>query len=147
MPGSTCSSTKDRYGSRSSMAISRREFIERSATLAAAGFAPRAGIAQTVRGRPQRVAVVGVGHYHAFSPPNYLRILQTEKTDIVGVHDPDAAIAAKYAAQVGSTPYTDFRAMIDRTTPEFVVALGQHAAMPAEFRYLVDTGLPFLMEK
>jgi predicted dehydrogenase len=93
------------------------------------------------------VAVVGVGHYHAFSPPNYLRILQTEKTEIVGVHDPDAAIAAKYATAVGSTPFTDERALIEKTKPEFVVALGHHAAMPATFRYLVETGVPFLMEK
>jgi predicted dehydrogenase len=116
--------------------------------MAAAGaLASRALTAQTARRRPQRVAVIGVGHYHAFSPPNYLRILQTEKTGIVGVHDPDSAIAAKYAAQVGSAPYTDYRAMIEKTKPEFVIALGHHAAMPAPFRYLVDTGIPFLMEK
>ena len=27
------------------------------------------------------------------------------------------------------------------------IALGRHVAMPAEFRFLVDTGIPFLMEK
>ena len=128
------------------MRIDRRGFIAQSG-LAASGILASRVMAQPARRRPQRVAVVGVGHYHAFSPPNYLRILQTEKTDIVGVHDPDAAIAAMYAAQVGSMPYTDYRAMIDRTKPEFVVALGHHAAMPATFRYLVDTGIPFLMEK
>ena len=37
--------------------------------------------------------------------------------------------------------------MLDKTKPEFVVALGHHAAMPAEFRFLVETGTPFLMEK
>jgi predicted dehydrogenase len=37
--------------------------------------------------------------------------------------------------------------MVEKTKPEFVVALGHHAAMPAEFRFLVDTGIPFLMEK
>ena len=37
--------------------------------------------------------------------------------------------------------------MIEKTKPEFVVALGRHIAMPAEFRFLVDTGIPFLMEK
>ncbi len=128
------------------MAMSRRQFVVRSAALAAGSLSARLSSAQTRR-RPQRVAVIGVGHYHAFSPPNYLRILQTEKTDIVGVHDPDAAIAAKYAMQVGGTAFTDYRAMLDRTKPEFVVALGHHAAMPAAFRYLVDAGVPFLMEK
>src|SRR3989442_334651 len=136
--------------------ISRRDLLERAGKFAVGGLTA-AGIfegltlndarAQQVRKRPHRVAVVGVGHYHAFSQPNYLRILQIQKIDIVGVHDPDASIAAKYAAQVGSTPYTDYRAMIEKTKPEFVVALGHHAAMPAPFRFLVDTGIPFLMEK
>jgi predicted dehydrogenase len=129
------------------MSINRRQFIARSATLAAASVAARAGFSQPSHRRPQRVAVIGVGHYHAFSPPNYLSILQAQKTDIVGVHDPDAAIAAKYAAQVGSTAFTDYRQLIEKTKPEFVVALGHHAAMPATFRYLVDAGVPFLMEK
>lgn len=37
--------------------------------------------------------------------------------------------------------------MIDTTKPEFVIALGRHAEMPEIFRYLIDTGLPFIMEK
>jgi predicted dehydrogenase len=129
------------------MRIDRRQFIARSATLAAGSLVARAATSQAVRRRPQRVAVIGVGHYHAFSPPNYLAILQNQKTDIVGVHDPDAAIAAKYAAQVGSTPFTDYRSLVEKQKPEFVVALGHHAAMPATFRYLVEAGVPFLMEK
>lgn len=107
-----------------------------------AGQAPRSAVR-----RPRRVAVVGADHYHATSTPNYLRILQTQQVEIAGVHAPDAAVAAKWASQYGSTPYTDYRAMIEKTKPEFVVALGHHAAMPAEFRFLVETGIPFLMEK
>jgi predicted dehydrogenase len=126
--------------------ISRRGFLARSGLLAAGSLVPRAAPGQSRR-RPQRVAVIGVGHYHAFSPPNYLAILQSQKVEIVGVHDPDPAIAAKYAARVGSTPYTDYRPMIEKTRPEFVIALGRHAAMPAPFRFLVDAGVPFLMEK
>ena len=30
--------------------------------------------------------------------------------------------------------------MLEKTKPEFVVALGHHAAMPAAFRFLVETG-------
>ena len=37
--------------------------------------------------------------------------------------------------------------MLEKTKPEFVVALGHHAAMPAAFRFLVESGIPFLMEK
>jgi predicted dehydrogenase len=136
--------------------ISRRGFLERAGKLAIGSLTAAAALetlarkdasAQQVRKRPQRVAVIGADHYHATSTPNYLQILQSEKLDILGVHAPDAAVASKWAGQYGSTPYTDYRAMIEKTKPEFVVALGHHAAMPAEFRFLVETGIPFLMEK
>ena len=97
--------------------------------------------------RPRRVAVIGAGHYHATLPPNYLKILQDEKLDIVGVHDPNRAIAEDRARRCGSTPYTDYRAMIDKTKPEFVLSLNRHVDMPGPFRFLVDAGIPFLAEK
>jgi predicted dehydrogenase len=136
--------------------ISRRDFFDRMSRFAVGGLTVGAILntvernevwAQQARRRPQRVAIIGVDHYHATSTPNYLRILQNQKLDILGVHAPAADIASKWATQYGSTPYTDYRAMIEKTKPEFVVALGHHAAMPAEFRYLVDAGIPFLMEK
>jgi len=139
--------------------LTRRGFLHHAARLAAGGLTAAAvsqrqtahARAQATPGtggrRPQRVAVIGADHYHATSTPNYLRILQTEHVDIVGVHAPDEGVAAKWAAQYGSTPYTDYRAMIEKTKPEFVVALGRHVAMPAEFRFLVETRIPFLMEK
>ena len=139
--------------------MTRRGFLRHTGRLAASGLTAAAiadrlakdTTAQNVRKsagrRPQRVAVIGVDHYHATSRPNYLRILQGEKVDILGVHAPDEAIAAKWAGEYNSTPYTDYRAMIEKTKPEFIVALGKHVAMPAEFRFLVDTGIPFLMEK
>ena len=139
--------------------MTRRGFLRQTGRLAASGLTAAAiadrltkdTTAQNVRKpagrRPQRVAVIGVDHYHATSTPNYLRILQGEKVDILGVHAPDEAIATKWAGEYNSTPYTDYRAMIEKTKPEFIVALGKHVAMPAEFRFLVDTGIPFLMEK
>jgi len=142
-----------------SVDLTRRGFLRNAARLTAGGLAAAAisdrlapeGLAQGPRKasgrRPQRVAVIGADHYHATSTPNYLRILQNEQVDILGVHAPDAAVAAKWAGEYGSTPYTDYRVMIEKTKPEFVVALGRHVAMPAEFRFLVETGIPFLMEK
>jgi predicted dehydrogenase len=140
--------------------LTRRVFLNRLAKGAAGGLAltgsldmsaPTTASAQSpavgAGRRPQRVAVIGVDHYHATSTPNYLRILQNEKVDIVGVHAPEQAVAGKWASQYNSTAYTDYRAMMEKTKPEFVIALGRHAAMPAEFRYLVETGVPFLMEK
>lgn len=119
----------------------RRRFLT-SAAAATAAIAR----AQTRR-RPQRVAVIGVGHYHATLAPFYLQLLQNEKVDIVGVHDPDRAVAEDRARRCGSTAYTDYRAMIDKTKPEFVLSLNRHVEMPGPFRFLVDSGIPFLAEK
>jgi predicted dehydrogenase len=118
-----------------------------AAPVVAEGIRPVTFAGQRPGRRPQRVAVIGADHYHATSTPNYLRILQSQKLDIAGVHAPDSGIASKWAGEYGSTPYTDYRAMIEKTKPEFVIALGHHAAMPDEFRFLVETGIPFLMEK
>ena len=140
---------------------SRRDFLEHAGKFATGGLAASAifeSLASTgaeaqpapqppTPRRPQRVAVIGAGHYHATFPPNYLRILQNEKLDIVGVHDPDRAVAEDRAKRCGSTAYTDYRAMIDKTKPEFVLSLNRHVDMPGPFRFLVDTGIPFLAEK
>ena len=134
---------------------SRRDFLQAAAKLSAATAAISAieADAQTqpprppVARRPQRVAVIGAGHYHATLAPFYLNILKNEKLDIVGVHDPDRAVAEDRARRCGSTPYTDYRAMIDKTRPEFVLSLNRHVDMPGPFRYLVDSGIPFLAEK
>ena len=123
-----------------------RDFLERAGKFATGGLATALARAQQ-GSRPRRVAVIGVGHYHATLPPNYLRILLNEKLDIVGVHDPDRTMAEDRAKRCGSTPYTDYRAMIDKTKPDFVLSLNRHADMPGPFRYLVDSGIPFLAEK
>jgi predicted dehydrogenase len=134
--------------------ISRRGFVDRAAKFAVGGLTvaaildgvpPSDASAQAVRKRPQRVAVVGCDHWHA---ANYARILQkVEKTDLLGCSAPDGGIASKFAAQFGTTAYTDYRTMIEKTKPEFVAALGHVAAMPGEFQFLVDAGIPFVMEK
>lgn len=130
----------------------RRDFLGQAARLAGAGFAglsvDRATAQPKSAGRrPQRVAVIGVGHYHATLAPVYLRILQNEKLNIVGVQDPDRAVAEDRAKLCGSVPFTDYRTMIDKTKPEFVLSLNRHVDMPAPFRFLVDSGIPFLAEK
>ena len=127
---------------------SRRELLKRAGAAAAifSGLSSSEARAQQAR-RPKRVAVIGAGHYHATLAPFYLRILQNEKLDIVGVHDPDRAIAEDRAKRCGSTAYTDYRAMIDKTKPEFVLSLNRHVDMPGPFRFLVDSGIPFLAEK
>ena len=96
---------------------------------------------------PKRVAAIDVSHWHSAYDAAYLRILRDLGCDIVGVSDRDERIARDRAERFGSTPYTDYRRMIETTRPEFVIALGRHCDMPETFRFLVDAGIPFLMEK
>jgi len=97
--------------------------------------------------RPKRVAVIDVSHWHSTYDASYLRVLSGLDLEIAGVSDANKAIAEDRAARFNSTAYTDFKEMVERTMPDFVVALGKHVDMPATFRYLVDTGIPFMMEK
>lgn len=99
--------------------------------------------------RPVRVAALEVSHWHSVHDPSYLRQLRRmPEVALVGVQDPDAAVAAKRAAEVGNPPaFTDFRRMLEETRPDFVLALGRHSAMAEKAHWLLDHGFPFLMEK
>ncbi len=94
-----------------------------------------------------RVAVVGVGHYHATYAPFYLSLLLKHGAQLVGVSDPELGVAQLRGAPFGAPAFDDYRRMVEETQPEFVLALGRHSDMPAEFRFLVEAGVPFLMEK
>jgi predicted dehydrogenase len=96
---------------------------------------------------PKRIAAIDVSHWHSANDASYLRILRDLERDIVGVSDRDARIAKERAERFGSTPFTDYRQMVEATRPEFVIALGRHCDMPQTFRFLVEAGIPFLMEK
>jgi len=96
---------------------------------------------------PKRFAVIDVSHWHSTHDAAYCRILRELDREIVGVSDRNIVIADDRARRFDSRAFTDYRQMIETTKPEFVIALGRHADMPETFRYLVDTGLPFIMEK
>jgi predicted dehydrogenase len=96
---------------------------------------------------PKRVAVIDVSHWHSTYDAAYLRILRDLGCDIVGVSDRAERIARERAERFGSTPFTDYRRMIETTSPEFVIALGRHCDMPDTFRFLIEAGIPFVMEK
>ena len=96
---------------------------------------------------PKRVAAIDVSHWHSAYDASYLRILRDLGCDIVGVSDRTRQIAKDRAERFGSTPFTDYRQMIEATRPEFVIALGRHIDMSDTFRFLVGAGVPFVMEK
>ena len=96
-----------------------------------------------------RIAAIGVGHWHALYDAAYLRILAgVPDVQLVGLHDPDAAVAAGRAAELGEPAvFTDYRLMLTETKPDFVVALGQPSRMADTAQHLLDHGYPFMMEK
>jgi predicted dehydrogenase len=98
---------------------------------------------------PIRIAALGVSHWHSLHDAAYLRLL-TEMADVqlVGLHDANAAVAGERAAALGGLPvFTDARAMLERTRPDFVIALGEHDRMAETAHFLLDHGYPFMMEK
>jgi predicted dehydrogenase len=96
-----------------------------------------------------RVAAIEVSHWHSLYDAAYLRLLAgMEDVRLVGLHDPDAAVVADRAAALGGPPvFTDYRAMLEKTRPDFVVALGQHARMTGTAHFMLDHDYPFMMEK
>jgi len=98
---------------------------------------------------PIHVAAIEVSHWHSLWDAAYLRILSTmPDVQLVGLHDPDAAVVGRRAAELGKPPvFTDYREMVTRTAPDFVVALGQHHRMAETAHYLLDQGIAFMMEK
>jgi predicted dehydrogenase len=96
-----------------------------------------------------RIAAIGVSHWHSLYDSAYLRHLGSiADMALVGLHDTSSAIAAKRAAALGHPPvFTDYREMLARTHPNFVIALGPHNTMAETAHYLLDHGYPFLMEK
>lgn len=96
-----------------------------------------------------RIAAIEVSHWHSLWDAAYLRHLHAmPDVELVGLHDPSPEIAASRAAELGHPPtFTDHRAMLDATRPDFVLALGRHSGMARTAHDLLDGGFPFLMEK
>jgi predicted dehydrogenase len=98
---------------------------------------------------PVRIAAIEVGHWHSLFDAAYLKTLvKLPGVELVAVQDPDLALAAQRAAQLGGPPvHADYRDMLAKTKPDFVVALGRHNAMAGIAHHLLDEGYPFMMEK
>jgi predicted dehydrogenase len=93
----------------------------------------------------RRVAVIGIGHWHQRL---YLDPIKTmSDVSVVGVSDPDTVVAGRWADELGCPADTDYRDLCDKIKPDFVFALGRHCDMAAEATYLMESGIPFAMEK
>jgi len=92
-----------------------------------------------------RIALIGVSHWHT---PFYLDPLQAMRdVTVIGVSDPDPTRAEPLAAQAGCKVFTDYREMCASLQPDFVFALGRHCDMAEAARFLIDSRIPFAMEK
>jgi predicted dehydrogenase len=92
-----------------------------------------------------RIVLIGVSHWHTpfYSDP----VLEMKDATIVGVSDPDAARAAPLAARARCPVFTDYREMCAKLQPDFAFALGRHRDMAEEARFLIESRIPFAMEK
>lgn len=95
------------------------------------------------------MAVIEVSHWHAFHAPAYVRQLSAmPDVEIVALQDPDYRLATARAAEVGCPlVFTDYRAMLMQTKPDFVLALGRHSIMTEVALFLLAHRFPFIMEK
>ena len=91
-----------------------------------------------------RVAVIGVGHWHA---PRHIAALARAGARVVGVSDPDVSVAERGGSQLGCPFFDDDRALVERVRPDFVFALPRHADAPTVARHLIEQGMPFAIEK
>jgi predicted dehydrogenase len=92
-----------------------------------------------------RVAFLGVSHWHT----SFYTEAVAARADcqIVGVADPDQAVADRYADSLATHGYVDYRQMCEEVEPEVVFALGRHVDMAEAARYLIEAGIPVALEK
>jgi len=92
-----------------------------------------------------RIVYIGVSHWHL---PFYLDpVLAMPDVSIVGVHDPDISRAQVPAERAKCPAFDDYRDMCARLTPDFAFVLGRHADMAESARFLIESGIPFMIEK
>jgi predicted dehydrogenase len=92
-----------------------------------------------------RIALIGVSHWHTpfYSEP----VLEMPDATIVGVSDPDVTRAAPLATRAKCPVFADYRDMCASVRPDFAFVLGRHCDMADEARFLIDSGIPFAIEK
>lgn len=92
-----------------------------------------------------RIAMIEVGHWHAGM---HLRSFQlADDVAIVGVSDHQPGAAAAFAQKSGGTPFERYQDMLEKTAPDFVIAMGRHVDMPAIARFVLEAEIPCALEK
>jgi len=92
-----------------------------------------------------RIAILGASHWHVGL--YYIPALRDAGAQIVAVHDPDAEVLGKVAADLDCPRYTDHSDLLDKEAPDLVFAHAPHAQMTQLAADLVSRHQPFHMEK
>ncbi|HUQ97360.1 MAG TPA: Gfo/Idh/MocA family oxidoreductase [Chitinophagaceae bacterium] len=103
--------------------------------------------AQTTSNKPVRVAVAGITHGHV-----PLILDRKGKTDItiVGIYEPNAELALRYAKKYGFDPaliYNNLAKMLDAVKPEAVTAFGSIYEHMAVVEACAPRGIHVMVEK
>ncbi|WP_034851229.1 Gfo/Idh/MocA family protein [Inquilinus limosus] len=90
-----------------------------------------------------RVALAGVGHWHAGM---HLEAARSAGAEVVAAWDPDPAVAAGFAAKHGGPRQPSVEALI-AAKPDLTVVMGRPDQVPALALACIEAGLPIVLEK
>lgn len=90
-----------------------------------------------------RIAITGVGHWHAAM---HLDAVRAAGADVSGVWDPDPAINASFASRHDAPAAATMEALL-AAKPDLVVVMGHPADVPDMARAVLAAGLPMVLEK
>lgn len=91
-----------------------------------------------------RCAVIEIGHWHS---GQYVSGLERLGERIVAVSDHDLAVARAKSDGLECRVYANHLELIEKERPDFVFAHGMHCDMTEIASDLVDSNIPFVMEK
>jgi|GEM_PF-1374231 len=95
-------------------------------------------------GCPFRVAIVGVGHWHA---RRYIASVVRLEQRIVAVWDDNPSVASRVALETGASTNCDLRDLLAATRPDVIVGLGVHSQMPSLLALMLETPAALILEK
>ena len=105
------------------------------------------GVAQSVAEKPLRVGVAGLVHGHVGW---ILKAMQRPDIEVVGIAEPNRALAQRYAEQYGFSMdlvYDDLATMLDQTKPEAVTAFNAIYDHLATVEACAPRGIHVMVEK
>jgi predicted dehydrogenase len=91
-----------------------------------------------------RVALVGVGHWHANL---HLHAFLKAGAQIVAVSDPTLELAQRFAQRANCPAFTSVHDILEHTDPDLTVVMGRPTEMPDIVRTLALAGRALLVEK